>query len=123
MAHLAGKSGAVERPADSELSGIISWTLDYDAEALETTDFQDDGVRGYIVGCTGWSGSFEQKKDGAPTTIGTSTTIKLKESETSDQFWSGSAILTKVSASVTFDGVVTYTYDFQGTGALTVAAA
>ena len=122
MAHLAGKAGQVD--AASEVTGVKSWTLDYTADTLETTDFADAGVKSYIIGGTGWSGSFEGLKDGAPLALaGASVAIALKESQTATQKWTGSAFITGIHASTASDGIVTYGYDFQGTGALTVASA
>src|SRR3990167_5971654 len=122
MAHISGNAGQVD--AASQVTGIKSWTLDYTADPLETTDFADAGVKSYVVGGTGWSGSFEGYKDGAPLAIaGASVTLKLYESQTANQFWQGSAFIVGIHSSAAIDGVVTYSYDFQGTGALTVAAA
>jgi len=116
MAHLAGKAGYVD--TGSSVSGIKSWTIDYTSDALETTDYADSGVRSYIIGCSGWSGSFEGYKDGVPQTLaGSSVTLKLYEDAT--YYWTGTAYITGVHASSAFDGVVSYSYDFQGTGALT----
>lgn len=116
MAHISGKAGYVD--TGSTVAGIKSWTLDYNADMLETTDFGDAGVKSFIAGCTGWSGTFEGYKDGAPQGIGTSITLKLYENAT--YFWTGTAFITGVSASTAFDGVDSYSYTFQGTGALTV---
>lgn len=128
MAHLAGKGGAVYTGTagdgdETEVGDCKSWSLDYTTDALESTDFEDAGVRAYIAGCSGWTGSFEQVKDGAPTATGSIVKIQLKESDTGGQLWSGDALITGVHATTSFDGIVTYTYDFQGTGALTVATA
>lgn len=128
MAHIAGKSGAVFIGTagdgdEAEVGDCKSWSLDYTVDALETTDFEDDGVRSYVPGCSGWSGSFDQVKDGVPEGIGTLIKLQLKESDTADQLWEGDAIITGVHPSTSFDGIVTYTYDFQGSGALTPAAA
>lgn len=114
MAHLAGKSGYVDTA--SAVSGIKSWTLDYVTDVLETTDFADAGVKSYIVGPSGWSGSFEGYKDGAPQTQGASVTLKLYESATA--YWSGTALIIGTHPSVSYDGVVSVSYDFQGTGSL-----
>jgi len=122
MAHLAGKSGDVTT-AGSSVGAVRSWSLDYTFDALETTDMDDDGVRAYIPGCSGWSGSFEVVKDGAPESIGSEVALELLESDTAGQKWTGQAILTAVRVSTSFDGIVTYAYDFQGTGSLTVATA
>ena len=122
MAHIAGKAGQVD--AASAVTGIKSWTLDYTADTLETTDFADSGVKSYIIGGSGWSGSFEGFKDGAPLALaGAAVTIKLYESQTANQFWTGSAFIVGIHPATAHDGIVTYSYDFQGTGALTVAAA
>jgi predicted secreted protein len=120
MAHISGKSGQVD--TGSAVSGIKSWTLDYNADTLETTDFADAGVKTYIVGGSGWSGSFEGYKDGVPQTVGGSVTLKLYE-VAAGAFWTGTALITGCSAGAAIDGVVSYSYTFQGTGALTVPIA
>ncbi len=114
MAHLAGKSGYVD--TGSAVAGIKSWTCDYVTDVLDTTDFAAAGVRSCIVGCSGWSGSFEGYKDGAPQTLGGTVSLKLYESATA--YWSGTAYITGTHASATFDAVVSVSYDFQGTGGL-----
>jgi len=108
--------------AAKNIAGIKSWSLDYTTDAIETTDFEDAGVRSYIAGASNWSGSFEGYKEGAPLSIGSQYGVELAESATVTQMWLGNAIITGVHASVSFDGVVGYSYDFQGTGALTVAS-
>jgi len=128
MAHLAGKSGAVQigdvgGGSEVEVGDCRNWSIDYTADALETTDFEDDGIRTYVAGCSGWSGSFEQVKDGAPTGIGTLVGFAFLESDTANQLWIGDGIITGVHTSVAFDGIVVYNYDFQGSGALTPASA
>jgi len=104
------------------VDGVKSWSLDSTTDALEVTDFADGGTRAYIAGCSGWTGSFEGSKDGAPLSIGSEVRVALAESTTSGQCWLGLAILTGLHPSASFDGVVTYSYDFQGTEALEVAS-
>ena len=129
MTHLAGKTGSVYYTTDGTsgdvviIAGMKSWSLDYVSDALETTDFAATGVRDYVAGCTSWSGSFEGVKDAAPTALGTITVVDLRESTDTTQKWTGAALITGAHPSVSFDGVVSYSYDFQGTGALTVATA
>lgn len=108
--------------AIAEVDGIKSWTLDYTADALETTDFGDAGVKTYIISGTGWSGTFEGYKDGTPLSIGSSVILALGEGLTPGQQWIGDAFITGVSASVSHDGVVSYSYTFQGSGALEIAS-
>ena len=122
MSHYAGTAGQVD--AASQVTGIKSWTLDYTVDTLETTDFADSGVKTYVVGCSGWSGSFEGFKDGAPLALaGSSISLALKETQTATQKWTGSAFITGIHINTAVDGIVTYAYDFTGTGALVVASA
>jgi len=123
MAAITGKSGAVTVAA-GEVNGIKNWSVDYAFDPLDVTDYQSDGVREVIAGRSQWSGSFDGDKDGAPlTTIGTVVALVLKESDTANQQWSGQALLTGISAAAPSDGVVTYSYKFEGTGVLTLATA
>jgi len=127
MAHISGKAGQVNATgagAATETVGIKSWTLDYTADTLETTDFDDAGIKAYIIGGSGWSGSFEGFKMTTPIGLaGAAITIGLLESQTADQIWTGSAYITGIHINTSHDGIVSYSYDFQGTGSLTVAAA
>ena len=127
MAHLAGKAGNVYSTTTGTtvaiVAGIKSWTIDYTLDALDTTDFADSGKRTYIAGLSGWSGSFEGYKDGAPIAMGTVTVLDLRESATTTQKYTGACLITGQHAGAVVDGVVTRSYDFQGTGTLTVPTA
>ena len=101
-----------------EIDGIKSWTLDYTADTLEATDFDDAGTKAYIVGGSGWSGSFEGFKDTTPLGIGSEVYLVLGESTTAYQNWIGKVIITGCHPATSHDGIVTYSYDFQGTGEL-----
>ena len=123
MAHRAGSAGQVDSPA--AVSGIKSWSLEYTVSMLDTTDFADAGVSSFIPGITEWHGSFDGYKDGTPQalTTGAVVVLKLYETQTASEFWTGNAFITAVRVNVDHDGLVSYSYDFQGTAALTVAAA
>jgi len=108
--------------AAKTVAGINAWTVDYTLDALETTDFADAGARSFIAGPSSWSGSFSGYKDGAPLSIGSQYGIELAESATVTQMWLGTIYITAVHPTVSFDGVVSYSYDFQGTGVLTIAS-
>jgi hypothetical protein len=107
----------------SEVDGIKTWSLDYTADTLETTDFGSAGVKEYIIAGSSWGGSFDGLKDGVPLGIGSEVYLVLSESDTASQNWLGKAFITGVSANVSNDGLVTYSYTFQGTGALEVPSA
>jgi len=102
----------------AELDGIKSWSLDYTADTLEVTDFDDNGIKSYIAGGSGWSGSFEGFKEGVPLGIGSEVYLTFGESETAYQNWIGKVIITGAHPQTSHDGIVTYAYDFQGTGEL-----
>ncbi len=101
-----------------EIDGIRSWSLEYTADSLETTDFADAGVSSFIPGKSQWSGSFEGFKDEVPLGIGAEVYLVLGETSTGSQCWLGKAIITAARPTVDNDGLVSYSYDFQGTGSL-----
>ena len=120
---LAGRTGMVN-VATGDVAGIRNWTLDYTVDMLDTTDFADgaatNAARTFLPGLSQWSGTFEGLKDGSPLALGFSSTIALKLEEVDGTLnWNGSAFITGIHPSVSVDGVITYTYDFQGTSALT----
>ena len=101
-----------------EIDGIRSWSLEYNSETLDCTDFANSGVSAFIPGLTRWSGSFEGIKDGVPLGIGSEVYLVLGETSTGSQCWLGKAIITAARPTVDHEGLVSYSYDFQGTGAL-----
>jgi len=107
--------------AAKNVAGINSWSLDYTADSLDTTDFHSAGVKENIIGASGWSGSFSGYKDGAPLSIGTQYGIELAESATATQMFVGNIFITGVHPSVGHDGIVSYSYDFIGTAGLQVS--
>ncbi len=106
-----------------EIDGIKSWALDYTSDTLDATDFDDAGIKAYIIGGSGWSGSFEGYKDTTPLGIGAEVYLVMGESTTAYQNWIGKAIITACHPNTSADGIVTYSYDFQGTGSLETPSA
>ncbi len=104
----------------AEIDGIRTWNLEYTGDMLETTDFANVGVSAFIPGKTQWSGSFEGFKEGVPLGIGSEVYLVLGETSTGSQCWLGKAIITSARPVVDNDGLVSYSYDFQGTGRLEV---
>ncbi len=101
--------------AAKAVAGIKSWKLDYVFEVVDVTGFDSGGARVFVPTIKGWSGSFEGYKDGAPLTIGSVVGLELQETSTATQQYRGSAIITGLHPSTSVDGVVMYSYDFQGT--------
>lgn len=114
--------------AISIVDGIKSWTIDYTLDTLDVTDFENGAAtnapRAFLPGLSGWSGSFEGYKDGVPKALSFSSAVKLilAESATAGQNWIGDAYITGIHPNASVDGLITYTYDFTGTGELTEAA-
>ncbi len=108
--------------AAKTIAGIKAWTLDYTVDMLDTTDFTDgaatNNARTFLPGLSQWSGTFEGVKDGAPLTIFSQVSIELAESATVTQMWLGNVVITGIHPNVATDGLVTYTYDYQGVGEL-----
>jgi hypothetical protein len=121
MVKIAGRKGYVDTA--STVTGINQWSLDYTVDMLETTDFSASGVAAYLPGVSRWSGSFSGYKDGVPQTLGTVNSITLKLGESPTTFWTGAAYISGVHATNNHDGIVSYSYDFQGTAGLTSATA
>ena len=115
---ITGNSGEVQIAA-ATVDGIKNWTVDYVVDVLDATALADSGRRTYIAVISGWSGNFEGYKDSAPTGIGSLVALILEESTDPTEKYTGQAILTGLHETVSVDGVVGISYDFQGIGALT----
>lgn len=123
MAHISGITGSVAI-GTATATGINHWSLDYIKDTIESTDFADAGIKSYILAGSGWSGSFNGYKDGIALVLSTATvSLVLNESTTAGQTFSGAAYIIGFHNDAPFNGIVTYSYDFQGTGALSVATA
>lgn len=117
--------------AAKTVAGVKAWSLDYTTDMVDTTDFVDGLTtphpRSFLPGLSNWSGSFEVVKDSAPLALFSQVGIELAEvgsiTASATQMWRGNIVLTGIHPTVGSDGLVMYTYDFQGTGVLTVAAA
>lgn len=118
-----GKTGDVQINTVA-VGGVKSWALDYEIDTAETTTFDDEGIAAYMGTILRFSGSFETYKTGAPLTIdGGLDSFYLQETSSAGQLWGGNLIITALHVTSSHDGLVTYSYDFQGSGALTIATA
>lgn len=123
MAKVAGTKGAVNVVSTAAVTGINQWSIDYTVAMLDTTDFSASGIRSVIPGVSQWEGSFSGYKDGVPVTLGVATSVSLILAEAAATNWTGIAYINGVHATTNFDGLVSYSYDFTGNGALVVASA
>ena len=104
--------------AAKEVVGIREWSLDVAAGVQDSSAFSDGQAKVFTVVQKSWSGSFNGFKDGAPLDIGEVVGLELQESTTATQMWRGSGIITTVQPASAVDGLVMYTYNFQGIHAL-----
>ena len=104
--------------AANQIVGIREWSLDDVANVQDSTAFSDGQDKVFTVTSQQWSGSFSGFKDGAPLAKGSVVGLELRESSTSTQMWRGAAIITNRRPTLSIDGLVGYSYDFQGIHAL-----
>lgn len=120
MAEVVGKIARV-KVGNSVIAGIRDWSIDYTADALEKTDFDDVGRKTFLAGLDGWTGSFNgfgQPGWATGAALGTQYKGSFYVSSSAGSYYSGSIIITGVSPAVAVDGLATVSYTFQGTGAL-----
>lgn len=125
MAKFSGVKGYVG--VSTAVAGINQWSMDYTVDMLDTTDFSASGISAFIPGKSQWSGTFSGYKDGAPKNLSSATfDLWLIESATAAvasseaKAWNGNAYISGIHPTVAHDGIVSYAYDFQGTGTLTI---
>lgn len=125
MAVHKGSEGTVEVGSNA-IAEIRSYSLEESADTLEITTMGDT-ARTYLPSLTTFSGSVDVYWDETDTTgqgaltIGAEVTLNVyPEGDTAgDVYYTGSAIVTGVTRSASFDGMVEASISVQGTGALT----
>ena len=125
MATHKGSEGTV-KVGSNAVAEIRSYSIEESADTLEDTSM-GDSARTYKPSLTSFSGSLDVFWDETDTSgqgaldIGSEVTLNFyPEGDTAgDTYYSGSAIVTGVSRSAAFDGLVEASISVQGTGALT----
>ena len=125
MATHKGSEGVVKVGANT-VAEVRSYTITESADTLEDTSM-GDSARTYKSSLTTFTGSIDALWDETDTTgqgaltIGSEVTFAVyPEGDTSgDTYYSGTAIVTEVSRTGSFDGLVEASVSVQGTGALT----
>jgi predicted secreted protein len=124
MATHTGSEGVV-KVASNQVAEIRSWTVDETADVLEDTSMGDT-ARTYKSSLTNFTGSMDVYWDETDTTgqgalsIGSEVTINVypEGDDSGDTYYTGTVIVTGVSRTASFDGMVEASISFQGTGAL-----
>ena len=125
MATHKGSEGTV-KVGSNAVAEIRSYSIDETADTLEDTSM-GDSARSYKPSLTSFSGSLdvfwdETDVDGqGALSIGSEVTLNVypEGDTTGDTYYTGSAIVTGVSRSASFDGLVEASISVQGNGALT----
>ena len=125
MATHKGSEGTVKVGANA-VAEIKPYSIEESADTLEDTSM-GDSARTYKSSLTNFSGSLdvfwdETDVDGqGALSIGSEVTLNVyPEGDTAgDTYYTGSAIVTGVSRSASFDGLVEASISVQGNGALT----
>lgn len=125
MATHKGSEGTVKVGANA-VAEIKSYSIEESADTLEDTSM-GDSARTYKPSLTNFSGSLDVFWDETDTSgqgalsIGSEVTLNVyPEGDASgDTYYSGSAIVTGVSRTASFDGLVEASISVQGNGALT----
>jgi len=131
MAVIKGSEGTVYVGANP-IAEIRSYSIEETGDTLETSTMGDT-ARTYVPSLTSWSGSVDVYFDETDSTgqgaltVGAQITLNVYPSvsganntpSSGDDFYTGTAIVTSVSKTASFDGLVEASIGVQGTGALT----
>ena len=117
MAKVVGNAGSVD--TGSAVTGIKNWSLASVGNTEDVTDFDSSGLKEFLATLTEWSGSFGGFfNEVAPTAVGSSVTLKLYVDAT--KYITGTALITGFNINTSAEGVAEMSYDYQGTGTLTL---
>lgn len=127
MATHIGRDGIV-KVGSNAVAELRSFSIEETGDTVEDT-VMTDTARSFISTLTSFTGSADVYWDETDTsgqgalTVGSSVTINFyPEGDTvGDTYYSGTAIVTGVSRSASFDGMVEASITLQGSGALTAS--
>jgi hypothetical protein len=129
MATHIGRDGIVKVGANA-VAEVRSFSIEETGDTVEDT-VMTDTARTFVPTLTSFTGSADVYWDETDTTgqgalsVGSSVTIGFypEGDTTGDTYYSGTAIVTGVSRSASFDGMVEASISLQGSGALTESTA
>ena len=125
MATHKGSEGVV-KVGTNTVAEVRSYSIDESADVLEDTSM-GDSAKTYLASLTSSSGSLDVFWDETDTsgqgalTVGSSVTLNVypEGADSGETYYSGTALVTGVSRSGSFDGMVEASITVQGSGALT----
>lgn len=107
--------------SSDDQNGFFEWSLEYTADVEECTAFEDDGIKVFVVGATGWTASASKYMDSSASLSsrnGTRAIVKFWLDDTNDYRYEGWGIFTAVNTTVPVDGLVEEPLTLQGTEGL-----
>jgi hypothetical protein len=128
MASFIGRNGIVKIGANAVLE-VKSFSVEETNDTVETTKMGDLS-RTHLITLSSWSGTVDVFWDPSDTTgqvllEGSTTPVALKlypdSDDTGKTYYGGNALVTGVSRSTSFDGMVEASISVTGTGPLTPA--
>lgn len=122
MAVLKGKDGSISAGLNN-LANITSFSINEEADTLETTAMGNAGYKTFVGSLKSWSGTVEAVFDDTDSAVTTGSAITLTvlvdDGSATQVQYSGSCIVTSKSVEVGVADLVTVSFDVTGTGALT----
>lgn len=127
MATHIGRDGVV-KVGSNDVAEVRSFSLNETADTAEDTSMGDT-ARTHLITLTSFDGSIDVFWDETDTNgqvalgVGSSVTLALypEGDSAGDTYYSGTALVTGVSRSSSFDGMVEASITVQGSGALTTS--
>ncbi len=129
MATHIGRDGII-KVGSNAVAELRSFSIEETGDTVEDT-VMTDTARTYISTLTSFTGSADVFWDETDTsgqgalTVGSSVTINFypEGDSTGDTYYTGTALVTGVTRSASFDGMVEASISLQGSGALTASTA
>tara|TARA_B100001093_G_C26780725_1_gene994490 strand:+ start:244 stop:624 length:381 start_codon:yes stop_codon:yes gene_type:complete len=122
MAVLKGKDGSISAGLNN-LANITSFTINEEADTLETTAMGNAGYKTFVGSLKSWSGTVEAVFDDTDTAIqvggAITLTVLVDDGSSAQVQYSGDCIVTSRSVEVGVADLVGVTFEVTGTGALT----
>ena len=122
MAVLKGKDGSISAGLNN-LANITSFSINEEADTLETTAMGNAGYKTFVGSLKSWSGTVEAVFDDTDSAVvvgsAITLTVVVDDGSSNQVQYSGSCIVTSRSVEVGVADLVTVSFDVTGTGALT----
>ena len=109
----------------NQVAEVKSWSMEVTSDTVDASVIGTQWRKNQAT-IKGWSGSFDAFWDETDTTgqgalsAGGTVTLNLyaEGNASGAKYWSGDVIVTSISYSASFDGIVEASFSFTGTGAL-----